>query len=185
MDSRVASVHLGEVEVPILVTAPWDGSSRGRTHTILWFTPRYCHAAARTFMKGYDVLRDVVNECLYPPPQIHGDCPRILLSRYRDNIYIMLTAIPPILEHDARIAIRAFLAAMYGIERQWEMHPEVTTWGEGQVDCINDRLRLTRKGTTLHPRVVPDECNRWVDVASTNSRLVWCSLFPSLLQKCL
>ena len=73
---------------------------------------------------------------------------------------------------------------MYGIELQWEMHPEVTTWGEGQVDCINDRRRLTRKGTTLHPGEVPDECHRWVDVASTNARLVWRSFCPSLLQKC-
>ena len=75
VDSRVASVHLGDVEVPIVVTAPWDGSSGGRAHTILRFIPRHSRAAARTFLKGYEVLRDVVNECLHPQPQIHADCP--------------------------------------------------------------------------------------------------------------
>ena len=65
------------------------------------------------------------------------------------------------------------------------MHSEITTWGEGQVDCINDRLRLTRKGTALHHGDVPEECHGWVDVASTNAKLVWHSFFPSLLQICL
>ena len=150
VDSRVASVYLGDIEIPIVVTAPWDGSSGGRTHTILRFTPIHSRAAAHTFLKGYEVFRDVVNEFLHPQPQIHGDCPRILLSRYRDTIYIMFTDIPPMLEHDARIAIRSFQAAVYGIELQWEMHSEITTLGEGQVHCSNDRLRLTRKGTVLH-----------------------------------
>ena len=92
MDSRVASVHLGDVEIPIVVTAPWDGSSGGSPA----IHPRHSRAAACTFLKGYEVLRDVVNECLHPQPQIHADCPRILLSQYGDNIYIMFTAIPPI-----------------------------------------------------------------------------------------
>ena len=107
-DSRVASVVLGDGEIPIVVTTPWDGSSGGRTHTILRFIPRHRRAAARTFLKGYEVLRDVVNECLHPKPQIHADCPRVRLSRYRDNIFLMFAAIPPMLEHDARIAIRCF-----------------------------------------------------------------------------
>ena len=93
----------------------------------------------------------------------------------------MFTAIPPILEHDARITIRSFLAAVYGIELQWAMHSKVTMWGEGQVDCINDRLRVTQKGTTLHLGEVPDEFHRWVDVASPDAKLVWHSFFPSLL----
>ena len=138
-----------------------------------------------TFLKGYEVLRYVVNECPHPQPQIHADCPRIRLSRYRDNIFLMFAAIPPMLEHDARIAIRSFLVAVYGIELQWEMQSEITTWGEGQVDCINDRLRPTSKGTALHHGDVPNECHSWVDVASFNAKLVWRSFFPSLLQKCL
>ena len=93
--------------------------------------------------------------------------------------------LPPILEHDARIAIRSFLAAVYEIELQWEMHSEITTWGEGHVDCINYRVRLTRKGTALHHGDVPEECHRWLDVASSNAKLVWRSFFPSLLQICL
>ena len=71
-----------------------------------------------------------------------------------------------------------FLGCCLEIELQWEMQSEITTWGEGQVDCINDRLRPTSKGTALHHGDVPHECHSWVDVASFNAKLVWRSLFP-------
>ena len=99
VDSRIASLQLGGVTLPILITTPCDGSSGGRTHTILRFTPRRCLSTARDILRGYNVLRDVVNECLCPLPPVHEDCPHILLSRYRDNIYIMLSKIPPVLQH--------------------------------------------------------------------------------------
>ena len=184
-DSKIASLQLGGVIVPILITAPWDGSLGGRTHTILRFTARRCLSTFRDVLQGYNVLRDVVNECLCPPPPVDEDCPRIPLSRCRDNIYIALNKIPPVLQHDARTAVRALLKAIYNIDLEWEMHSNITTWGEGQVVCTKDRLQPTRKGTALGPNEIPEECSRWVDVASTNSRLVWRSFFPSLLQKCL
>ena len=72
-----------------------------------------------------------------------------------------------------------------GLNYSGKCTQKITTWGEGQVGCINDHLRLTCKGTVLHHGEVLDECHKWVDVASTNAKLVWRSFCPTLLHKCL
>ena len=101
---------------------------------ILDNTPRSQKAVVTTFLKGFDPLGSVVGECAaglipsrdgqtgqrhYPSPRIG---PLVLLSRYRDNVYIILVGIPPKFNAAVKWCIFCLLNVGYGIPMKWEKH---------------------------------------------------------------
>ena len=107
----------------------------------------------------------------------------MLMSRFKDNGYLVClhnpTAIVPII----REGIPEILQVVYGLRLKWETHGDMVTLGEGKMGAApNGSLLLLRKSSTssLHMPVFQSEWGTWVDHGSPHSRLIWRSQFPDL-----
>ena len=112
----------------------------------------------------------------------------IILSRYRDNIYICLLNFPEEDKPLIKVVITHLLAKVYGINLKWEpSSPDSVTWGEATISFTNKGTSLTRKGEVYSLDNLTDspEWDTWVDYSSPHARLVWRSHFPSVLHKCI
>ena len=183
---------------PSLGMGQWGvGWSGGRTDTILRYTEPKNKKLARDFLSSIPLLPSVVGECLHEkvsipiPHTILCDVKIVLLSRYKDNVYICLINFPDTERTLVKHIISVLLGHVYGIKLKWEPHPShCVTWGEGTITPLGtSTVSLTRKNiTTFLPITYATigcvEWDTWVDVTSSHARLVWRSHFPSILIKC-
>ena len=153
--------------------------------------PRRDQGRVRDFFRNYDHLLGVIGElkCLQSEPPPHFPAvPLILLSRFKDNLYIVCLHIPAHLKSLVREALSVLLHLVYGVKLKWELHHAVATWGEGSLRLsAQGSLVLLRKPCTLCLNGDPlnEKWCKWVDRWSPHCRLVWRSQFPGLLIKCL
>ena len=106
----------------IAQTLPWDGAVGGRIDTIIRYTDHRNKRIVRDFLSTTPTLQPIIGECmkntahLLNTPQQTPLSRIVLLSRYRDNIYICLLHFP-----DSKVAfikeiISLLLGATYGIK---------------------------------------------------------------------
>ena len=122
-------------------------------------------------MRTYQGLRDLVDG--YP-------LPLVIISRYRDNVYILVCGVHETEYPVLRCAISAFLSVLYGIKLQWGPNGAVAIWGIGTV-TFGGSFGLRKKRAVTDLAAKRAEWERWLDVGSTNSKQTWRSMFPSLL----
>ena len=95
----VAFLNIADTMVTFARTTHWDGGVGGRIRPVIEHTPRRDRAYARNFLQTLDPLQAVMGELPTPAPWASpGDQtgnPLVLMSRYRDNIYLSLCNIPP------------------------------------------------------------------------------------------
>jgi hypothetical protein len=124
------------------------------------------------------------------------DLPTIMLSRYRDNVYIVLIDIPN--EHLPFLTqfLESLLQVVYGIPMKWEKTGSTVDWGESRI-VVPDQgepmllqkhvlpleFPLTKTATELKLRDDIRHWDTWVDQASPNARFVLRSLIPSKARK--
>ena len=173
---------------------PWDGAAGGRLDTILKHTEPKNKHRVRDFFSQLQPISSILSESIKIDLQRTSGTacipplPIILLSRYRDNIYISLLNLSLSETAMAKIVISALLNSIYGIRLKWEQHTDIIVWGECQTSHNSRRpLSLQCKGTVSSlgdPAETPEWC-RWVDAHSPHARIVWRSHFPSILLKCI
>ena len=200
LDRLIASICVDGTDVLVASSTPWDGSARGRLATIIRHTPNRQKGKVGEFFKCFDPLQGVVGEILNPPvcplqtadqfQRLSGFPPRpfVLLSRYRDNIYMAFANIPRPIRPAVQFACAALLRTIYQLPLKWEEHGAAVVWGEGMIrtGLPGIGFSLLRKGTSsCLQQVVEGEWRRWVHPLSPNAQLVWRSLLPALFSKSL
>ena len=168
-DRMLGGIQVNDHLVISANTVPWDGAPFGRLNTIVSNTLARQRGRVADFLKCYNPLLPVVGEILHPPngdsvalPHVHGseNLPFVLLSRYRDNLYIVLANIACEILPTVRFCVAALLRSVYGIALKWEHHDSVVVWGEGAISCPYgaNRFSLLRKGAS-RPRLTPYRAN--------------------------
>ena len=117
-----------------------------------------------------------------------SDTPAIIISRFRDNVYIAVISINPVMIPGIKKAVMTLLNVLYGLPLKWEPHTEGVTWGEAFIDMGSEGITLRRKGAThelrhMQTKGVLCEWDKWVSVDSANARYTVNSYFPSLFLK--
>lgn len=177
MDRLVGVLTLYSTEVLIVNTSPWDGAVNGRCETTIRCTEPWNKQRVRDFLRGVNPLYAVVSECLASGPreELVRETPFVLISRYRGNRYLCLGNCSPTLFVVVKEALTAPLHSVYGICLKWEPHGSRNTWGEGSIAPKGCKVSLLRKGVNMDGEV--GEWERWVDVTSPQSKVVWQSQF--------
>ena len=163
-DRMLGAIQVNDHLVVLANTVPWDGAPCGRLNTIVSNTPALQRGRVGDFLKCYNPLLGVVGEILHPPDwdstalphdPSSENLPFVLLSRYRDNLYIVFANIACEILPTIRFCVAALLRSVYGIALKWEHHDSVVVWGEGAISCPYDagRFSLLRKGA---PRTLDD-----------------------------
>ena len=146
-------------------------------------------------MKCCHPVSRVVGEILQPSPwdapvdALSSDdenIPFVVLSRYRDNLYINFANILGDILPNVRFCVAALLRTTYGIALKWEIHASVVVWGEGAISCPFEAhlLSLLRKGASRAlEEAIHGEHLKWIHLASPNAQYVWRSQLPALVTK--
>ena len=133
----------------------------------------------------YPIVGGIIADKGPQPRFVHDPFPLVIISRYRDNIYICLANVPPSVSGAIAHAISILLHSIYGIRLKWEPHGDCYIWGEGSIGVQGGELSLIRKGACLDdPPLEDQEWEKWVDTSSPHAPMVWKIHFPSLLIKC-
>ena len=129
-------------------------------------------ARVRDFFQNCTPLQCVVGEALdtglsdlvdgYP-------LPLVIISRYRDNIYIVVCGVHETEYPVLKCAISAFLSVLYGIKLKREPQGVEAIWDIGTV-TIGGSFGLRRKGAVMDLTAKGAEWERWLDVGSTNCK---------------
>ena len=113
----------------IAQTLPWDGAAGGRLDTIIRHTDARNKRLVRYFFSQSKTLPPILGECIKhdgtPTPPPSRSCPEhqlILVSRYRDNIYICILNARDDKLSILQNIIELLLLNTYGIKLKWEPH---------------------------------------------------------------
>ena len=117
-----------------------------------------------------------------------SDTPAVIISRFRDNVYIAVISINPVVIPRVKKAVMPLLVVLYGLPLKWEPHTEGVTWGEAFVNMDGEGVTLCRKGAThrlehIGTKGVLCGWEKWVSVDSANARYTVNSYLPSLFLK--
>ena len=139
-----------DLVVPVLSPLPCDGDWEGRNGALIHAAPRHELQNLRTILRTVPVLSPFRGKALSgwrtwchpdllgntqeahsassaPHEQPHPPC--VLLTRYKDNNYILFVSIPPPLVFTVKRAVFALLQAVYDIPLKWEPVPPITPGG--------------------------------------------------------
>ena len=151
MDRLLGTMQIDSQVVMLANTVPWDGAPCGRLHTIVRHNPALQRGRVRGFLNCYIPVSGVVGEILQPPPwdapvdvssSDDENLPFVLVSSYRDNLYIIFANIPAYILPTVPFCVAALLRSTYGIALKWEIH-SVVVWGGG-----GGRFHVPSKGAT-------------------------------------
>ena len=178
VDRLLGTFETAYGNIHLVNTLPWDGSSNGRVDAILMETENRNKSRVRDFLRDVKPLYSLVSEIIAhraPDPRFtHSPFPFVIISRYRDNIYICLANVPPSASGAIAHAISVLLHSIYGIHLKWEPHGERYIWGEGSTEVCGSGLSLIRKGAFLDDPPLEDrEWEKWVDTSSPHAPMVW------------
>ena len=96
-----ATATVADRTIQFINTTPWDGAEGGRLQSIVRHSTRKNKRLVMKFFENFEALNGVVGEilsavkvraCAGPMPLSQ---PVVIMSRYRDNIYIALVGISP------------------------------------------------------------------------------------------
>ena len=122
----------------------------------------------------YSLVSEVIVHNKPNPRFTHKPFFFVIISRYRDNIYICLANVPPSASGAIAHAISVLLHSMYGIRLKWEPQGECCVWGEGSIGVHGGGLCLIRKGAFIdNPPLDDGEWEKWVDTSSPHAPMVW------------
>ena len=169
-----------------MILAPlWDGAPDRRTGLITSQTPPRDRERVCNFFREVNILDAVVAEakrgwagwCHRPGEEAPytSDTPSVIISRFRDNVYIAVISVNPDAVWRIREGVMVLLEILYGVPLKWEPHTEGVTWGEAYVNTGTRGLALGRKGAAISLDSSPEvaevkEWERWVSVESANAR---------------
>ena len=191
MEKLFGCIQLPGLTLLLISSTPWNGLPIGRLGVLLKNRPRKQRDRVREFYSDFSPVAALLGEMLSnerAPTVQPFDAPLCLISRFRDNIYLLLCNVPADSLPQVKQALSALLRVVYGIQLKWELHGEYVTWGEGKVSKRRGTcVRLLRKACTLSLDDPPSdvEWGSWVDRVSPHAKQVWKSQFPSLLLKCM
>ena len=148
-----------------LTPKKWDGGWEGRFGTILDTAPARDRPTVRSFFERFEPLSPVRGEAtsgwhpwvetsLVLPLGVKQACMGVLLTRYKDNTYILFVNVP---EHCLRVlrhCVFCLLRAIYGIPMKWEPEADPQKWGVAQIHIGDVGPSLTRNGA-----VDPSACS--------------------------
>ena len=178
MEKQWGCMHLGDYNILLVRSTAWDGAPGGWLQAIMRDIPRKDQGRLRDFFRDYNHLPGVVGELRRPPegtPTPLPAVPVILLSRFKDNLYVVCLHIPEHLQSLVREALCVFLHFVYGVRLKWEPHTAVATWGEGRLapSPLGSLVLLRKPCTvTLDGDTLAEEWCKWVDRWSPQCRLV-------------
>ena len=141
-------------------TEAWDGMLGGRIEAILCDTPRRNHGLVRTFFRPFKPVRAILPEIVWDEKtrtnSADVDTPRLRISRFKDNLYIVLMSVPRHFQHFVREGVSVLLATVYGIAVKWEPDGNFVVWGEGRVSSNTvGMVQLQRAGVALDLQHLP------------------------------
>ena len=113
----------------------------------------------------------------------------VLLTRYKDNTYIVFVNVP---EHCLKMLRFCFLRAIYGIPMKWEPEADPRKWGVEEIHIGEFGPSLTRKGAVdprrlfyppkgTKPRLLDCEWDSWIPAYWQNARLIVPTRVPAIL----
>ena len=182
---------------------PFDGGWEMRNGALIHATPIHELQILRTFVRTVPMLCPFRGEALSgwrtwchpdllgntqaahsassaPHEQPHPPC--VLLTRYKDNNYILFVSIPPPLLPTVKRAVFAVLRAVYDIPLKWEPAPPITAWGVANLTITSTGPHLWRKGVVLSLEDIDPEWAAWPPAYAPNApcvlqaRLTPCSM---------
>ena len=108
-----------------------------------------------------------------------------LLSRFKDNIYIVFMNVLQELLPVVRRSVMCFPQCLYGVPLKWEPTELTVSWGECSWRVLPLGFSLTRKGVVwdLQSAGESAEWQRWIPAGSANARFTLASMLPSLFLK--
>ena len=182
-----------DLVVPVLLPLRFDGDWEGRNGALIHATPRHELQILRTFLRTVPVLSPVRGEALSgwrtwchpdllgntheahsassaPHEQPHPPC--VMLTRYKDNNYILFVSSPPPLLPTVKRVVFALLQAVYDILLKWEPTPPITAWGVADLTITSTGAHLWRKGVVLPLEDRDPEWAAWPPAYAPNARCV-------------
>ena len=137
---------MGEIVTP----APWGGCSMPQTTDLCDCEPAYL--ADHGSMPQTDDLC-ASEPCESKPAGLadHGTAPPtpiVMMSRYKDNIYLAFIHVPDDLIVSVKRALVVRLKRIYPIPMKWEPHGDAAVWGDATLtpSMMDNGFSLTRKG---------------------------------------
>ena len=177
--------------VPILFPLAYDGDWDGRNGALIQATPRREHHILKQLLCNVPTLAPFKGEATrgwheWVHPELHGPNPQTptpaaILTRYKDNNYIVYAHVPGTLRPTLKRATYALLQAIYGIPLKWEPAPAVTTWGVCQLTITAQGPRMWRKGIAVAPEVAQAEWHSWAPAHAPNAQMTLSARLPTFL----
>ena len=112
VQAMLASLQVNDVPILFLKSTPWDGAPNGRLTVIVEHTPARDKHKVGVHLKVFDVFHSVLDEALRPPDRSMDAnlvMPFVLFGRYRDNVYVIYSAIPPMIEPWVDFVVATFI----------------------------------------------------------------------------
>ena len=191
MEKLVGCIQLPGLTLSLICSTPWDVSPIGRLGVPLKNCPNKHRDRVREFYFDFSPVSALLGEMLSnerTPTVQTVDAPLCLISRFRDNSYLLLCNVPANSLPQVMQALCALLRVIYAIRLKWELHGEYVTRGDGKVsNQQGSSVRLLWKACTLLLADPPSdvELGSRVDRVGPHAKQVWKSQFPSLLLKCM
>ena len=125
MEKLFGCIQLPGLTLSLVSSTPWDGSPIGRLGVLLKNCPRKQRDRVREFYSDFSPVAALLGEMLSneeAPTVEPGDSPLCLISRFRNNIYLLLCNVPTSCLPQVKQAPSALLRVVYGIRLKWEPH---------------------------------------------------------------
>ena len=173
--------------VKLVTPSLWDGGPKDRHSWIVTHSPPRDKHLVSNFLDDAELLQCITMEAIKgfsidSNSPTHVTDPVTVLTRYRDNIYIILLNIPHCMHDGILVALEAFLKGTYGIPLKWEPISVLTPWGISKTGVQEGHLRLLRKGTVLDLATdSTKEWDKWIPHLSPNAHQVVSAMVPNLM----
>ena len=179
---RIFTATFGNVSVPFTALNLRDSHPLGRVGKIIDQSVK----RQQPFLLNYLLNLDDTLCMLADTRTSHtptGD-PSVLLTRYMDNMYIVLCNIPPEIHQQLARFIEILHQSVYNITMKWEPCADSVVWCDARLHS-NPRCDITMKGIPMGSRESPVATvwSRWPDACSQNCPTILASMIPALSLK--
>ena len=130
MEKLFGCIQLPGLTLSLISSTPWDGSPIGRLRVLLKICPRKQRDRVREFYSDFSPVATLLGEMMSnekAPTVEPVDAPLCLVSRFRDNTYLLLCNVPIGCLPQVKQALSALLIVVYGRRLKWEPHGKYVT----------------------------------------------------------